>query len=56
MPARSGTVVPCSIARPPYEKSMTTREDDDSGNVYRWTAVLAPTVSSQRIPFSRVAA
>ena len=45
--ARSGTVGPCSIARPPCDKSTTTRASLALGNVYRCTAAASrPTVSS----------
>ena len=54
--ARSGTVRPCGMARPPSEKSMTSRASRCAGKVYRWTADFGPTVSSQRTPELSVAA
>ena len=54
--ARSGTVRPCGMVRPPSEKSMTSRASRCAGNVYRCTADLGPTVISARIPLSSVAA
>ena len=53
--ARSGTVRPSSMASPPQDRSTTTRALPWLGKVYRCTATLVPTVSSQRTPVSMVA-